>query len=253
MVEPMAFQNCLPGGTCQQGLPGREWDAKKRKSVSELRSQKSCSGRLRQLEVPNWSQEKWKSKKKISRTSKRQYQVVRYLSLWISWKWGEKIFGKMMTKSFSNTGENYELRTQENCKTTSKINKRKAKAKHIIIKLQKNSYEDIIKASRQKRHIMDVGTKLRMNSGFSPETLQARKKYSTSSKNALHKWRWIKTFQTNKNWEDLSPSDLITRYVKTSSGWRKMIPDGNLDYPKEMKSSRNANCVRRYTIVFLSF
>lgn len=58
----------------------------------------------------------------------------------------------------------------------------KTKPKHIITKLWANNYENIIKASRQQRQIMDKRTKIRMTPGISSEPLQARKKFYIQQK-----------------------------------------------------------------------
>lgn len=41
MIKPVVSQSFPPGGNCPQGLPGKEWNAKRRKAATDLRSQRS--------------------------------------------------------------------------------------------------------------------------------------------------------------------------------------------------------------------
>ena len=67
---------------------------------------------------------------------------------------------------------------QEALRVPYRINPRKNTPRHILIKLTNIKYkEKILKATREKQHIIYKGTPIRLSADFSAETLQARREW----------------------------------------------------------------------------
>lgn len=50
----------------------------------------------------------------------------------------------------------------------------------------------------------------------------------------------IDIFQINRSWENLLSAGLLKDVKESSSGWREMVPDRNLDLCERIKNTRGA-------------
>ena len=67
---------------------------------------------------------------------------------------------------------------QEAQRVPNRINPRRNKPRHILIKLTKSKYKErILKAAREKQHITYKGNLICLTADLSGETLQARKEW----------------------------------------------------------------------------
>ena len=72
---------------------------------------------------------------------------------------------------------------QEAQRVPYRINPRRNMPRHILIKLSKNKYkEKILKAARAKQQIIYKGILIKLTSGLSAETLQARREWQDTFK-----------------------------------------------------------------------
>ena len=90
----------------------------------------------------------------------------------------EKIFEKIIVENFSNMGKDIVNQVQEAQRVPYRINPRKNKPRHILIKLSKIKYKKKkLKAAREKQQITHNGIPIRLTADLSAETLQARREW----------------------------------------------------------------------------
>ena len=87
----------------------------------------------------------------------------------------EKIFEEIIDENFPNMGKERVNQVQEAQRVSNRINPRRNKPRHLLIKLSKIKYnEKILKAAREKQQITHKGIPIRLTAYVSAETLQAR-------------------------------------------------------------------------------
>ena len=90
----------------------------------------------------------------------------------------EKIFEEIIVKKFPNMGKEIVNQLQEVQRVPYRINPRRNKPRHILIKLSKIKYkEKILKAAREKQQITHKGIPIRLTADLSPDTLQAAREW----------------------------------------------------------------------------
>ena len=90
----------------------------------------------------------------------------------------EKIFEEIIVKKFPNMGKEIVNQLQEVQRVPYRINPRRNKPRHILIKLSKIKYkEKILKAAREKQQITHKGIPIRLTADLSPDTLQATREW----------------------------------------------------------------------------
>ena len=93
-------------------------------------------------------------------------------------KVSEKIFEEIIVKNFSNMGKEIVSQVQEAQTVPYRINPRRNRLRHILIKLTKIKHkEKLLKAAREKQQITNKGIPIRLSADFSAETLQARREW----------------------------------------------------------------------------
>ena len=89
----------------------------------------------------------------------------------------EKIFEEIIVENFPNVGKEIATQVQEAQRVPGRINPRRNRPRHIVIKLTKIKDENLLKAAREKRQITYKGTPIRLTADFSAETLKARREW----------------------------------------------------------------------------
>ena len=93
-------------------------------------------------------------------------------------KGSEKIFEEIIVENFPNMGKEIVTQVQEAQRVTYRINPRRNTQRHILIKITKIKFKEIIlKAAREKQKITYKGIPIRLSPDFSAETLQARREW----------------------------------------------------------------------------
>ena len=105
----------------------------------------------------------------------------------------ENLFENIMKEKFPNLAKEIDFQeVQEAQRVAKKLDPRRNTPRHIIITLAKSKgMERILKAAREKETVTYKGVPIRLSSGFSKETLQARR-------------GWREVFQVMKG-KDLHP------------------------------------------------
>ena len=81
-----------------------------------------------------------------------------------------------MTENFPNLMEEIDIQVQEAQWVPNKMNPKRSKPRHIIIKMQKvKEKEWILKAGGEKQLVTYKGAPIRLSADFSTETLQVRR------------------------------------------------------------------------------
>ena len=89
-----------------------------------------------------------------------------------------KRFEEIIVENFLNMGKEIVNQVQETQRVPYRINPRRNRPRHILIKLSKIKYkEKILKAAREKQQITYKGTPIRLTADLSAETLQARREW----------------------------------------------------------------------------
>ena len=79
-------------------------------------------------------------------------------------------------ENFSNLVKEIDIQVQEAQRVPNKMNPKRAKPRHTIIKMPKaKDKERILKAAREKQRVNYKGVPIRILAAFSKETLQERK------------------------------------------------------------------------------
>ena len=88
----------------------------------------------------------------------------------------EKIFEEIIVENSPNMGKERVNQVQEVQRVPYRINPRRNRPRHILIKLSKIKYkEKILKAAGEKQQITYKGIPIRLTANLSAETLQARR------------------------------------------------------------------------------
>ena len=89
-------------------------------------------------------------------------------------KGSEKIFEEIIVENFPNMGKETVNKVQKVQRVPYRTNLRRNMPRNIPIKLSKIKYkEKILKAAREKQHILYKGIPIRLTADLSAETLQA--------------------------------------------------------------------------------
>ena len=112
----------------------------------------------------------------------------------------EKILEEIIVENFPNMGKERVNQVQEAQRIPYRINPRRNRPRHLLIKLSKIKHkEKILKAAREKQQITYKGIPIRLTADLSTETLQARRE-----------WQDIFKVMKGKNTKSRLPSkDLI--------------------------------------------
>ena len=90
----------------------------------------------------------------------------------------EKILEEIIVENFPKTGKEIVTQVHETQRVPNRINPRQNTPRHILIKLKKIKHTgQVLKAAREKQHIMVKEIPIRIIAGFSIETLQARREW----------------------------------------------------------------------------
>ena len=90
----------------------------------------------------------------------------------------EKIFEEIIVENFPNMGNKIVSQVQEAQRVPKRVNPRRNKPRHILIKLPKIKYkEKILKVAKEKQQIIYKGIRIRLTADFSAEALQARREW----------------------------------------------------------------------------
>ena len=90
----------------------------------------------------------------------------------------EKIFEEIIVENIPNMGKEIVNQVQEAQRVPYRINPRRNRPRHILIKLSKIKYrEKLLKAAREKQQIKCKGIPTRLTADLSAETLQARRNW----------------------------------------------------------------------------
>ena len=93
-------------------------------------------------------------------------------------KGSEKIFEEIIVENFPNKGKEIVNQVQEAHRVPYRINPRRSKPRHVLIKLSKIKFkEKILKAAREKQQITYKGIPIRLTADLSAETLQPRREW----------------------------------------------------------------------------
>ena len=90
----------------------------------------------------------------------------------------KKLFQEIMTENFLNLVKEKDTQVQEAQRVPNKLNPKKPKPGHIIIKMSSlKDKERILKATREKQVVTYKGAPINLSSDFSTETFQARREW----------------------------------------------------------------------------
>ena len=90
----------------------------------------------------------------------------------------EKIFEEFIVENVPNKEKKIVIQVQEAQRVQYRINKRRNKPRHILIKLTKTKHKKrILKAAREKQQVTHEGNPIRLKADLSAETLQARREW----------------------------------------------------------------------------
>ena len=93
-------------------------------------------------------------------------------------KGSEKIFEEFIVEYVPNKEKKIDIQVQEAQRVQYRINKRRNKPRHILIKLTKTKHKKrILKAAREKQQVTHEGNPIRLKADLSAETLQARREW----------------------------------------------------------------------------
>ena len=90
----------------------------------------------------------------------------------------EKILEEIVVENFPKMGKEIVTQVQETQRVPNRINPRRNTPRYILIKLTNiKNKEQILKAAREKQHIIHKGISVRITADLSTETLQARREW----------------------------------------------------------------------------
>ena len=88
----------------------------------------------------------------------------------------EEIFEQTVAENFPNLAKETSIRVQEAERTLPKVNESRPTSRHIIVQFANNRSKDtVLKAARGKKILPYRGKNIRITSGLSTETWQARR------------------------------------------------------------------------------
>ena len=86
------------------------------------------------------------------------------------------LFEVIIAENFSNLGKETDIQDQESQRVPNRINSKRNRPRHIVIKTAKiKDKKRILKAPKGKQQVMYKGTPMRLSVDFSAETLQVKK------------------------------------------------------------------------------
>ena len=90
----------------------------------------------------------------------------------------EKIFEEIIVENFPNMEKEIVNQMQEAQRVIYRINPRRNKPRHILIKLTKTKHKErILKAAREKQQVTYKGNPIHLTADLSAETLQTRREW----------------------------------------------------------------------------
>ena len=138
------------------------------------------------VEITTAEQNKDKRMKRIEDSLRDLWDNIKCTNIWIigvpeeeeKKKGTKKIFEEIIVEKFPNMGKEIVIQVQERQWVPYRINPRRNRPRHILIKLSKIKYkENILKAAREKQQITYKGIPIRLAADLSAETLQARREW----------------------------------------------------------------------------
>ena len=132
------------------------------------------------MEITTTEKNKEKRKKRIEDNLRDLWDNIKHTNIRIigvpeeeeKKKGTEKIFEEIMVENFLNMGKEVVNQVQEAQRVPYRINPRRNKPRHILIKLYKIKYkEKILKAAREKQKVTYKGNPKRLKADISAETL----------------------------------------------------------------------------------
>ena len=124
--------------------------------------------------------------KRMRTISETPWDNVKHPNIWIivipeeedKKKGHEKILEETVVENLPKMGKEITTQVQETQRVPNRINPRWNTPRHILIKLKKIKHTgQVLKAAREKQHIMVKEIPIRVIAGFSIETLQARREW----------------------------------------------------------------------------
>ena len=138
------------------------------------------------MEITTAEQNKEKRTKRIKDSHRELWDKIKHTSIQIigvpeeekKKKGTEKIFEEIIVENFPNMGKEIVNQVQEAQRVPYRINPRRNKTRHILIKLSKITYkEQILKAAREKQQVTHNGIPVKLTADLSAETLQTRREW----------------------------------------------------------------------------
>ena len=90
-------------------------------------------------------------------------------------KGAKNLFEEIIAETLPNLGKETDIQIQEAQRAPNKINPRRSIPRHIIKMTKSSDKERILKAAREKKTVTYKGNHVRLSTGFSAQTLQARR------------------------------------------------------------------------------
>ena len=138
------------------------------------------------LEITTAEQNKEKRMKRIEDSLRDIWENIKHMNIRIigfpeeeeKKKGTEKIFEEIIVENFLNMGREKDNQVQEGQRVPHRINPRRNRPRHILIKLSKIKYKGkILQAATGKQQITYKGISIRLTVDLSAETLQARREW----------------------------------------------------------------------------
>ena len=138
------------------------------------------------VEITTTEQNKDKRMKRIEDNLRELWDNIKHTNIWIigapeeeeKTKGTEKIFEEIIVENFPNMGKEIVTQVQEAQWVSYRINPRRNRPRHILIKLSKIKHkEKLLKAAREKQQVKYKGIPIKLTADLSAETLQARREW----------------------------------------------------------------------------
>ena len=143
----------------------------------------------------------------------------------------EKIFEEIIVENFPNMEKEIVNQVQEAQRVPNRINPRRNKPRHILIKLIKTKHKErILKVAKERQQVTYKGNPIHLTPDLSAETLQARKKWQDIFKvlrgNNLHPrllYLVRNSFKIDGEIKSLSDKQKLREYSTTKPALQQML------------------------------
>ena len=138
------------------------------------------------MEISTAEQNKEKRMKRVEDTLRDFWDNIKYTNIRIigvteeeeKKEVTEKIFEEIIVENFPNMGKEIVNQVQEMQRVPYRINRRRNKPRHILLKLSKIKYkEKILRSAKENQQITYKGIPIRLTADLSAETLKARREW----------------------------------------------------------------------------